>query len=218
MRGVSPGAGTSPRTRMSRGVRVARGAAGALITTLLAAASHAAAGGVTTLFAVTATTLFALPLCVALAGRTGSLWRLSVGVGVSQFVYHWSFAGLGVASASPTASAIAESPHAAHLAQMQRFVPELAAAGAADALMWVSHALSAILTIAVLHRGERAIIALGTMLRDAVIPFIAMLPAPRAERPTMTGVACPVARRDLLRRHRVCAYRGPPSLVAHVAS
>lgn len=214
---MSLGVAGHARTRMSRSVRVARGTAGALITTLLAAASHAAAGGVTTIFAVVATALLALPLCVALAGRTGSLWRLSLGVGVSQFIYHWSFAGLGITSASTSPAGIAESPHAAHLAQMQQFIPELAAAGTADALMWVSHALSALVTIAVLHRGERAMLAVGAMLRDAVIPFRAALPVRRVDRQAITIGDGPVARRDLLRTQRVCVYRGPPALVAHVA-
>ena len=196
---------------MSRDSRVVRGTLGALIATLFAAASHAAAGGDITVFAVVATSIIALPLCVALAGRVGSLWRLAVGVGVSQFVYHWSFAGLGVASGAPSGGGIAESPHAAHLRQMQTFAPELATAGAADALMWISHAISAMLTIALMHRGEQAMIALRSLLTRAIPHAFTRVPAPRFELPTVTRFESPVALRDLLHARQVRTNRGPPA-------
>lgn len=198
---------------MSREARVVRGSVGALIATLFAAASHAAAGGAVTAVAVVATSLLALPLCVALAGRVGSLWRLAIGVGVSQFVYHWSFAGLGVASGSPSGGGLAESPHAAHLAQMQAFAPELAVAGAADALMWISHAVSAILTITLMHRGEHAMIALRSLLSRAIPHAFTRIPAPHFELPVVKQFESPVALRDLLRARQVCSNRGPPALI-----
>lgn len=100
---------------MSRAVRTARGTFGALAATVLAAASHSLAGGTSTLVAVVATAVFALPLCVLLAGRVGSLWRLAAAVVPAQFAFHWMFASLGVVSVQPGGAAEAVSPHAAHL-------------------------------------------------------------------------------------------------------
>src|SRR5690606_28685168 len=107
------GAVTDPRSPATRAARTARGALGAGAATLLAAVSHALAGGTITPLAVGATALLALPLCVGLAGRIGSLWRLSLAVGASQFLYHWSFWGLGTSSAPGGAEPVPH--HASHL-------------------------------------------------------------------------------------------------------
>jgi len=141
----------SKRPAMSRAVRTARGAFGALTATVLAAASHALAGGDVTAFAVVTTALFALPLCVLLAGRTGSLWRLALAVSAAQFVYHWSFSGLGIAGSASSAEPVPL--HAMHLGA---FAPALSGAGAgvapgtgfaaADLWMWGAHALAALAT------------------------------------------------------------------------
>ena len=195
---------------MSREVRVARGAAGALMATVLAAVSHAAAGGEITAVALLATALFALPLCVALAGRMGSLWRLTLAVSISQFVYHWSFAGLGVATGPVTSGGIAEGPHAAHLAQMQQFVPALVDAGSAGAVMWASHGVSAILTIALMYRGERAFIAVRSRLRKALLSKFVCGVAPQFTPHVTVPFEGPVTLRDLIRSRLACITRGPP--------
>ena len=174
----------SKRPAMSRAVRTARGAFGALTATVLAAASHALAGGDVTAFAVVTTALFALPLCVLLAGRTGSLWRLALAVSAAQFVYHWSFSGLGIAGSASSAEPVPL--HAMHLGA---FAPALSGAGAgvapgtgfaaADLWMWGAHALAALATIALMHRGERAIMHLVRVLRSAVpvrLPAAVRLP------------------------------------------
>lgn len=155
---------------MSRAQRTARGAAGAVATTVLAGASHALAGGEVTWLALLATSVLALPLCVALAGRVGSLWRLSLGVGVSQFVYHWSFSSLGVSAASgsaPATTGVAAGPHAAHWSAVA-FVPGAASADAAGWWMWVMHAVAALVTVALIHRGEQAVLGIFALLRLAL--------------------------------------------------
>ena len=163
---------------MSRAVRTARGTFGALAATVLAAASHSLAGGTSTLVAVVATAVFALPLCVLLAGRVGSLWRLAAAVVPAQFAFHWMFASLGVVSVQPGGAAEAVSPHAAHLGLLSSLTPAngassaatLASAGSADLLMWVSHALAAAVTITLMHWGERAALQLMRVLRQ-VLPI-----------------------------------------------
>ncbi|MBK0419281.1 hypothetical protein JD276_09570 [Leucobacter sp. CSA1] len=204
---------------MPRALRAARGTAGAAIATLFAAASHALVGGRVTALAVVATALLALPLCVALAGRTASLWRLAVAVACSQFVYHWSFAGLGLstgadASAGGPGSGAPLPLHAEHLAGLESIAPRLADAAAADATMWVAHAVAAILTTLLLHRGERAALRLVGLIREALPAALpGGLPIP-GERATLRGARF-VAGADL--RDRLCSpsaitHRGPPAV------
>jgi hypothetical protein len=208
----------SKRPAMSRAVRTARGVFGALTATALAAASHAVAGGAVTPLAVVATALFALPLCVLLAGRTGSLWRLTLAVAGAQFVYHWSFSGLGIASsASVTAPA---SLHAAHLGVFSPALSGLASASdsvtmtsAADAWMWAAHALAAFLTIARMHRGERAIMRLVRVLREAVpvrVPVPVRLPA----RPAILVFSSVLPSRAQPVFLSAITHRGPPATPA----
>lgn len=154
---------------MSRAIRTTRGVLGASISTVLAAASHALAGGDISALSVIATALFVLPFCVALAGRTGSLWRLAVAVGGSQFFYHWTFSGIGVGVAGfNPLDAFSSSSHAAHFAALQGFAPAVIDAAAADATMWILHAVGALLTVALLARGERAIMHLVRVVRRAL--------------------------------------------------
>ena len=192
---------------LSRAARVGRGAAGSLAATALAAASHTLAGGVVTWLAVLATALVALPLSVALAGRVGSLWRLSLAVGAAQVLYHWSFAGLGAASGGAAPSAAPA--HAAHLAAVDAFSPALAQAGGADALMWAGHGVAAAATIALLHRGERAVLALLSLVRRAV-PVAHPAVPPVLQRPRVPVAAPAPALRLRLFSPAAITHRGPP--------
>lgn len=215
----------SEQRAMSRAVRTARGAFGALAATLLAAVSHALAGGLTTAFAVVATALFALPLCVLLAGKIGSLWRLAIAVSVAQFVYHWSFAGIGASQLGAGASgssAEAISPHAAHLGLLASspFVPTAstgAIAANAEAVMWVAHALAAALTVALMHSGERAFLHVVRLLRSAVpvhVPGSIRLPSRPAILETFYAAPSRVAPVFL----SAISHRGPPALPATATS
>ncbi|QIK62398.1 hypothetical protein G7068_03605 [Leucobacter viscericola] len=192
--------------QLSRAHRVARGGAGAAVATLLAAASHGLAGGTITWLAVIATGLVAMPLCTALAGRVGSLWRLSLAVVAAQFLYHWSFAGLGITGAGTT-GVTPESAHASHLAALQAFTPSVTAASA-DATMWALHAVAALVTIGLVYRGERAFLALMGMLRQVfALPAVALVEISHrafavAERPLATRIG--------ERLFAAVSHRGPP--------
>lgn len=213
----------SKRPAMSRAVRTARGAFGALTATMLAAASHAIAGGAITPLAVAATTLFALPFCVLLAGRTGSLWRLTLAVAGAQFVYHWSFSGLGIASSASVTSPAPNAPASLHAAHLGVFSPALSglasapgsgtAASATDAWMWAAHALAAFLTIALMHRGERAFMRLVRVLREAVpvrVPVPVRLPA----RPAILVFSTVLPSRAQPVFLSTITHRGPPATLA----
>lgn len=198
---------------MSRAARTLRGAAGAISATLIAALSHGLGGEEVTILALAATAILALPLCVALAGRIGSLWRLALAVGCSQFLFHWSFAGIGAGSSSAagaeSSAGIPPGSHAAHLAALRAFTPENVPAGALDVAMWVSHALAAILTVALLHRGERAFLAVLRLVSRALPlarPCASLVPSlPRL--PLAGAGARPRAR---LIVGAGISYRGPP--------
>ena len=189
-------------------MRTARGALSAAVATLLAAASHALAGGTITPLAVGATALLALPLCVALAGRLGSLWRLGLAVGASQFLYHWSFWGLG----APVVSSGEAAPHhASHLTAV--FSPGLVASGAAETWMWAAHAVAAILTVLLLHRGERAALGLARLIlraRPWRLPRAIELPS-RAPIPSSTALERLSERLAAL---TPISHRGPPAALA----
>lgn len=197
--------GMVEQQRMSRTARTARGTLGALAATLLAAASHALAGGTVTALSIAATALVALPLCVALAGRLGSLWRLALAVCASQFLYHWSFWGLG--ATSPAGASPRPQGHAAHLATV--FSPDLVSNGTADAWMWAAHAVAALLTIALLHRGERAAIGMAQLVLRVLplaLPRIPALPVGAGLRLHDRAVHL----RERLTVLSAISHRGPP--------
>lgn len=194
---------------MSRADRTVRGVLISAVSSVLAAASHSLAGGTVTFEAVIATAIIGLPLCVALAGRIGSVWRVAIAVGLSQFFYHWAFAGLGVVSevtqGTPTS---ALSAHAAHLASLERFVPAVVDSASADALMWIMHAAGALISVAVITRGERAILALRRTVMRA-LPRPVRIPVPESPAASPIAREAQVLRDQLLLRY-VCARRGPP--------
>ncbi|MBP1327584.1 hypothetical protein JOF28_002816 [Leucobacter exalbidus] len=195
---------------ISRGERVVRGTAIASAASLTAAASHALAGGQVTWLSVLATTLLALPLSTALAGRKFALWRLALAVGAAQFVYHWSFAGLGsfpLEGAGTTPASL----HAAHLAQLQGFVPDLpanATATTAGLAMLLGHTVAAAVTIALLHSGDRALRAIARLVRR-VVPFsrAVTVTALRVSRVPAPAFAWCRPRPALF---SVISHRGPP--------
>lgn len=201
---------------MSRSTRALRGTAGAFAVTAFAAASHAFAGGLVTWLAVVATAVLAMPLCVALAGRFGSLWRLSIAVGISQFIYHWTFSGLGLPAIDTGSGTPALSAHAQHLAQLERFAPAVAS-GSADAMMWVAHGVAAVATVALLHRGEQAFLGLVRLVRRALagtpLPLGMTPGAPRPARYRVGPDSHGHFRAQLLSLSAI-SHRGPPPSLA----
>ena len=116
------------------------------------------------------TLVFAVPFCVALAGRELSWVRLSIAVGLSQFVFHGLLLiGITDPAALPGAAdaavaAASQGSHAAHTAQAM--LPGIASVGPAShaahagAGMWIAHLIGAIVTVTALGAGERALRAL----------------------------------------------------------
>lgn len=107
--------------------------------------------------------LLSLMVCVLLAGKTLSLIRLSLSVGISQFLFHLLFVlGTVTPSGSPA-------PHHMHDAPL--VLPTVAGvddAVVADGSMWIGHLAAALTTIAALHWGERIVHALRILAAQAV--------------------------------------------------
>lgn len=188
----------------SRQQRVLRGALVASVATLLAATSHTLGGA-----AAPAPLLIALiaalatPVAAALVGPRPHLGRLAAAVALSQVAFHAAFLLLG----SPTGDRVT----AAHA--HGQLDPALIAARPAvveGLAMYVAHAIAALLTVALLWRGERAVRAiLGAVLavlRRAVTARI---------RPRTAARTRPAARAAHLRPALLpgsLTRRGPPAL------
>jgi hypothetical protein len=179
-------------SRAGRARRAWRGIAAAGFATFVATASHVAVTGAAPGVANLALALgLAAPICVLLTARAPSWWRLSVAVVLSQVLFH-SLLALDLGGASSDGGAVSGGRMLHHGA------PSIVADAAASALpalhhgadspwMWAAHALAAVITIAALGSGERALRRLAEVLTDtfrALVPF-------RTPRPAAAPIAAP---------------------------
>lgn len=208
--------------RAARQQRVARAAAAATLATFVALLSHSIAGGARPdaggLLLVWA---LALVIATVLIGRRLSLVRLAVVVGLAQVGFHLFFVVCAPGVSSGRADAV--HGHAAHAhmpPQASTAGVETAASASAaafsDIWMWTAHLVAALMTVAVLHRGERIVV---TLLRQAerlacrierAIAPVSVQPLPVRQRMRMPdAVVIPLVGRPLV---AVAARRGPPRL------
>ncbi|RFA17569.1 hypothetical protein [Subtercola boreus] len=155
-----------------RAARVLRGVSAAGFAVFVAAFSHVAVGGTAPGIVGLAQGLaFAVLVCVALAGQSLSVLRLSIAVGLSQLVFHLIFS-LGAPSG---VTAVTSGHH-------DSMVTFTAASGVGDAVMqgcdwmWAAHTVAAIVTIFALTKGERVIRSLSAtacvrLRRLVALPF-----------------------------------------------
>ncbi|MDN3497291.1 hypothetical protein QL996_15230, partial [Planococcus sp. APC 4015] len=151
----------------ARHSRTLRGITAAAVATWLAAVSHTLGGGTAPdaalLLVVTA---LAAPLGVALAGRRLGLVRLTLTVVATQLLLHVAFAW--TAGLDPTAGGT--HVHGGALVtgdQTTTLLPDLG--------MTLAHVLAALVTIALLRRGERAMRSVARGLRDLVARLVVSL-------------------------------------------
>ncbi|WP_382308846.1 hypothetical protein [Herbiconiux sp. UC225_62] len=206
----------------SRGVRVARGLIAAGIAVFVAAFSHAAAGGEAPgpVGLALALALSAV-VCVVVARRRLSFTSLTISVLISQFTLHILF---GVGAGAGRGVVLTQTTHHGHVAMTTATDASIAAPhpGHDSGWMWLGHALAAVVTIALLHRGERTVRDLLVLARTRLeivwsltkIAFSEPLPARSQTR--ASGLPVVDLLRDLgvlLGRDR---HRGPPvALAAH---
>lgn len=191
-----------------RAIRTLRGLAAGTVATLVAAASHGLGGGGFPGVAGLALALaFSVIVSVALAGRRVTAVRLAASVAISQLAFHLVFSTLGGAG-----EVISTGGHHGTV----RVSTAAEALGHAGPLMWLAHAAAAIVTIAALIRGERALAAIAEtarMLLTALFSpaFAVTAPLHRDPRPVTTHSIVPRSARDLV---AAGGLRGPPPVSA----
>jgi hypothetical protein len=194
----------------TRWARVLRGQVVAIISTVVAAFSHGFADGAhPPLVAVILAFAFSSVACVALASARMSRARLAASVAISQLLYHGLFSLFGPAG-TPTGTVTA-----GHHGTIT-FTPgatETAMSTAGDQWMLVAHVVAALLTFAMLVKGERALLTIGALRRliaTAIAWRLPQLPAPLS-----FGTRFPTVRRaEFLHRSLIVTssltLRGPP--------
>ncbi|WP_054145320.1 hypothetical protein [Frigoribacterium sp. RIT-PI-h] len=204
-----------PSTTATRAERFARGWLTAGASTLVAAFSHVAGGGMQPgVLGVVLALAVAVPVAIARAGVHLSPGRLAGAAALSQVAFHLLFS-LG---AEGGGGASATGGH--HSALVISTAADGSASGAvAGAMvmggptMWLAHALAAVVTIVALRRGEGAAwslvrlavrgLTVARLLTAGHRPEVPVVRRP----PTPTGVPPrPPGRRHLTARPR----RGPP--------
>lgn len=204
-----------PSTTATRAERFARGWLVAGASTLVAAFSHVAGGGMQPgVLGVVLALAVAVPVSIALAGVHLSTVRLAAAVALSQVAFHLLFS-LG---ASGDGGASASGGH--HATLVISTVTQATVSGGGHVAMvmggpamWLAHAVAAVVTIAALRRGEGAVWAL---VRLAVRGLVVARLLTAGHLPDSSGVArppraagarpLPPGRRHLTARPR----RGPP--------
>jgi len=202
-----------PTTTATRAERFARGWLTAVASTLVAAFSHVAGGGMQPgALGVVLALAVAVPVCVALASVHLSTVRLVLAVGLSQAAFHLLFSlgasgGLGGVSASGGhhSSLVLTAATDAGVASSTMHM--------GGSAMWVAHAVAALVTIVALRRGEQTVwaiarlavrrLGLARLLTSGHRPEV---PATRRPAPRSIVRSHPPGRRHLTARPR----RGPP--------
>ncbi|TFD56823.1 hypothetical protein E3T39_15970 [Cryobacterium suzukii] len=195
----------------TRWARFARGWIVAAFSTFVAALSHTLGGGFAPgLLAVVVSLAFAGMVCIALAGRTLSLWRGAASVLISQLIFHGLFS-LGAPGGALGTEALAASGTHQHAA-LPGLIGPLAITHD-GATMWGAHLGAAIITILALRFGERAFWSLVESVRLGVRSLY--VPAPLVVPvavPLRIGHEAPVfTPRDLVLVLSAMRHRGPPS-------
>lgn len=203
----------------TRWARFARGWIAAIVATLVSALFHVASGGeAPAALGVLLALAFSGIACVLLAGTRLSLWRLSLSVTLSQFLFHALF-GLGAANGSAHGP-IALAPHAHHLthvgvAALTSGASHQHAMLTAGPVMWAGHAGAAVVTVLLLRHGERRYFSLLDRAGVRVARCLAAAsPVPldvTTARPVVPHVHVLRELDVLLGRMR---HRGPPALLA----
>jgi len=195
-------------SRAGRAGRVGRGVAAAAVATFIATVSHASVGAeLPPVLNVALALCLAAPVCVLLAGRTASWWRLSLAVVLSQALFH----GILALDLRADGVAAAGGHHAAPAALLDATGSShaLVAHGSHSPWMWAAHAFAAVVTIVALGRGERAVRVIARFVHAALAvlrPFRGL--SPRAdevrvapEAPLLTTAMTVLS---------VMRHRGPP--------
>lgn len=194
----------------SRKAALLRGFVSASLATFAALAGHVTGGGqMPGPLGILVPWIFSLMVCVLLAGRKLSVIRLSVSVAISQLLFHLLFV-LGTIEPS-----VQMSGHVHGAAMVLPGGAGMAETVVAGGAMWAGHLMAAIVTVAVVHRGERLLLALRALAVQLVLWVRHRVDA-TLRAPELLDVSDPGAspRDRLLRESRILATlrgRAPPA-------
>lgn len=202
----------------ARSTRAVRGLVAAVFATFVALFSHIIGGGATPgTLGIAVPLVFSAFVCVLLAGRRLSLFRLTLSVAVSQFLFHTLFM---LGTVQGVASSPAMGGHAMHGAPivLDAAVMPMSHGTNTGSGMWVTHGIAALVTVAVIHWAEKLLAAVA-----AVKEFVLAQLVPGGQ-VALADVAAPVNPARLPVQGRVpllrplgmypatLALRGPPAL------
>lgn len=204
----------------SRRGRATRAILVAAFSTAIALVSHLLAGGeVPAALGVIVPFGLAVLVCIALSGRLLSMPRLVASVLASQLLFHWLFV---LGRTGPAVIAVDDAQaghHAASITLLPAGADTTAHTGHDDGWMWLGHAIAAILTIALIRRGEAAITGLRRHAAMIARALLARMPRPAALGYTVPRVRAEPERpavQPLL--DASVSRRGPPDPIAFALS
>lgn len=202
----------------SRWARIARGTTAAAVSTFVAVFFHGLAGGpVPALVGLIACVVFSALVCIPLAGVALSRVRLAAAVTLSQLLFHFLFLLFaGTTSVGSSGGSAGSHVHGADAVAAQLAALSATPAHLHDSPMWISHALAAVVTFAMLRYGERSFWIIAELARLTARSIMFWLSTEARPRPAVrtnhaSSDARPLRSRILT---SVVRYRGPPALVS----
>lgn len=210
----------------SRWARLTRGTLASGTAILVSSLFHVAGGGAAPgAIPLVLSLAFATLASVALTARRLSLWRLTLAVASSQFLFHalFSLGGggahftAGIPARTPAATAVDGMTHlhpGAHLTLVGGAMPASHGSELSPS-MWLTHATAVLVTVVALRFGEQAFWGLFNTARVRIeraadrlvvvpVPVVASVAAPAAAEPArLRDLGLPLAR---------LRHRGPPAI------
>lgn len=203
----------------SRVARLARGASAAAIATFAALFGHVLAGGAMPgLLGIAVPLVLSVTVATMLAGKRLSLFRLSVSVVASQWLFHMLFVIGAPGSAGSSAGHAGHHHHHGAISPPPLAAEQAVGPAAGELLMWVSHLVAAAVTVVFLYRGERALMRLWALAERLAAWVRTRLSTP-IRVPVRVAASVPVAQHiDVLpvpsRTYAsALSRRGPPLLL-----
>lgn len=158
--------------------------------------------------------VFSVFVCVLLVGRRLSLFRLTLSVAVSQFLFHTLFMLGTVQTVSSSSVMGAHAMHGAPIVLESALLMPMGHGAHSGVEMWVAHGVATLITVAVLHRAEIVFATIAAVKEFVLTQLIPAVPA---------AVTVPVAAARLLAQGEApllralgvypatMALRGPPA-------
>ncbi|MGN6762039.1 MAG: hypothetical protein ACTHJI_12030 [Leifsonia sp.] len=213
----------------SRWARLTRAMLASGTAILVSSLFHVAGGGTAPgAIPLVLSLAFATLASVALTARRLSLWRLTLAVASSQFLFHALFSlgggdahftttGTGTGTGTSTGTLIGGMTHlhaGAHLTLVGGAMPASHGSELSPS-MWLTHATAVLVTVIALRFGERAFWGLFETARvriERAADRLVVVPVPVAASVAAPAAAEPARLRDLGLPLARLRHRGPPAI------